>query len=76
VKNVEGSEAQKPETIDAVSEESVTKAALKVIEDKEHDMSAIPEDGDDGKVFLIFTGHMFTYPTECVWVSSPSIAIS
>jgi hypothetical protein len=76
VKKVEGNDVQKPETRNAVSEESGTKAALKVIEDKERDITAVPEDGDDGKVFQIFSGHMFAYATACVWVSLPSIAIS
>lgn len=50
MKKVEGSETQKAETRSALSVESRTNAALKVIEDKEHDMSAVPEYGDGGKV--------------------------
>jgi translation initiation factor 5B len=51
VKKVEESQAQKPETKIVVSVESGTKAALKAIEDKEPDVSAVSEDGnhaDDG----------------------------
>jgi hypothetical protein len=89
MKKIEGSEAERPETRSALSVESGTKAALKVIEDKEHDMSEVPEGGDGGKVryllqilccpvifFLVFTGHVFAYATPYVWVSSPSIAVS
>lgn len=50
MKKVEGSEAEKPETRSAASVESETKSALKAVEDKEPDMSAVPEDGDDGKI--------------------------
>jgi hypothetical protein len=50
VKKVEGSEADTPETRSAVSVESETKAALKAAEDKEPDVSAVPEDGDDGNI--------------------------
>jgi translation initiation factor 5B len=51
VKKVDESEAQKPETKITVSVESGTNAALKAIEDKELDVSAVSEDGnhaDDG----------------------------
>lgn len=33
-----------------MSVEAGTKATLKTIEDKELDVSAVPEDGDDGKI--------------------------
>jgi hypothetical protein len=50
MKKVEGSEAQEPETRSAVSAESETKVALQAVEDKEPDVSAVPEDGDDGNI--------------------------
>jgi hypothetical protein len=46
MKKVEESEAQKPKTKIVVSIKPGTKAALKATEDKEPDVSAVPEDGD------------------------------